>query len=383
MTETTVETSPHQMRREIGLVGAILMGLGSIVGTGVFVSIGIAAGVVGPNVLVAIFFAALLAICNGLSSAQLAAAHPVSGGTYEYGYRWLTPTLGFSAGWLFLCAKSASAATALLGFAGYIYSVNPGAKSYDSIFIAIALAALVLLTVFTLAGIKRTNVINSLIVGLTLITLITFVCVGFPTAISNSVSNMKGIFDPKTLGFPNLFHATALMFVAYTGYGRIATLGEEVKNPRKTIPTAMIATLVVTMILYLSVGWVAIGIVGADELAASSEKWVAPLLFAGASLNLPWLKSLLLFGAITAMLGVVLNLLLGLSRVVLAMSRRRDLPDQLSVINHKGRSQAGDGLGCCDHCRARIDRGCSFVLDVQCTYRVGLLLANESLRDQA
>ena len=100
------------LRREVGVFGAMMMGLGSIVGTGVFVSIGIAAGVTGPSVVLAIVVAALVATFNGLSSAQLAANHPVSGGTYEYGYRWLHPTLGFMAGWMFLCAKSASAATA-------------------------------------------------------------------------------------------------------------------------------------------------------------------------------------------------------------------------------------------------------------------------------
>ena len=89
-----------------------MMGLGSMVGTGVFVSIGIAAGVAGPSVLLAIALAALVATCNALSSAQLAASHPVSGGTYEYGYRYLNPRLGLTAGWMFLCAKSASAATA-------------------------------------------------------------------------------------------------------------------------------------------------------------------------------------------------------------------------------------------------------------------------------
>ena len=151
------------MKREIGLAGAILMGLGSIVGTGVFVSIGIAAGIAGPNVLLAIFLASLLAICNGLSSAQLAANHPVSGGTYEYGYRWLTPSLGFSAGWLFLCAKSASAATALLGLVGYIYAATAGAQPLDGVLIGMAIVALVLLTGLTLLGIKRTNTINSLI----------------------------------------------------------------------------------------------------------------------------------------------------------------------------------------------------------------------------
>src|SRR5690554_7703430 len=100
-----------------------MMGLGSIVGTGVFVSLGIGAGIAGPAVVLAIALAALVAACNGLSSAQLAAAHPVSGGTYEYGYKYLNPVLGFVAGWMFLCAKSASAATAALGFAGYVLSV--------------------------------------------------------------------------------------------------------------------------------------------------------------------------------------------------------------------------------------------------------------------
>ena len=109
-----------QLKRELGVSGATLMGLGSIIGTGIFVSVGIAAGVAGPSVLIAIGIAALVATCNGLSSAQLAASHPVSGGTYEYGYRYLRPSLGFTAGWVFLLAKSASAATAALGFSGYL-----------------------------------------------------------------------------------------------------------------------------------------------------------------------------------------------------------------------------------------------------------------------
>ena len=110
----------QRLGRVVRFPGAVLLGLGSIVGTGAFVSIGIAAGVAGPSVLLAIALAGLLATCNGLSSAQLAASHPVSGGTYEYGYRYLTPTLGFTAGWMFMSAKSASAATAALGLAGYL-----------------------------------------------------------------------------------------------------------------------------------------------------------------------------------------------------------------------------------------------------------------------
>ena len=109
-----------ELKREVGVFGATMMGMGAMVGTGVFVSIGIAAGVAGPSVVLAIALAAVVATCNALSSAQLAASMPVSGGTYEYGYAYLSPWLGFTAGWMFLCAKVASATTAALGFAGYL-----------------------------------------------------------------------------------------------------------------------------------------------------------------------------------------------------------------------------------------------------------------------
>ena len=154
-----------QLTREVGLFGAVLMGLGSIVGTGVFVSIGIAAGVTGPSVILAVVLAALLAGCNALSSAQLAASHPVSGGTYEYGYKYLSPALGFSAGWMFLCAKSASAATAALGFSGYLLHAtgqDPGLLRW------VALAAVAVLTMLVYSGLRRSNTANIVIVSLTL-----------------------------------------------------------------------------------------------------------------------------------------------------------------------------------------------------------------------
>ncbi|PLZ80339.1 amino acid permease, partial [Fischerella thermalis] len=112
----SVGNSQPQLKRELGVFGATVMGLGSIIGTGVFVSIGIAAGIAGPAVILAVAIGAIVAIFNGLSSAQLAANHPLSGGSYEYGYKYLTPSFGFTAGWMFLVAKTASAATAALGF---------------------------------------------------------------------------------------------------------------------------------------------------------------------------------------------------------------------------------------------------------------------------
>ena len=313
----------------------MMMGLGSIVGTGVFVSIAIATGIAGADVIFAIAIAALVAICNGLSSAQLAANYPVSGGTYEYGYRLLPTSLGFIAGWMFLFAKSASAATAALGLSGYIMAtVGEGMGEYSRFAsVAIALAVLLLLTVLTLIGIKRTNSINILIVSVTLISLMCFVVVGLPKATENFRENLSQsfsltLFSTQSQRWPALLEATALMFVAYTGYGRIATLGEEVKEPHRTIPRAVIGTLAVSMLLYFAVAFVAVGAVGADKFAEAAENKIAALSVVAEHFNADWVAYVISIGAITAMLGVLLNLLLGLSRVLLAMARRRDMPQQ-------------------------------------------------------
>ena len=304
------------------------MGLGSIVGTGVFVSIGIAAGITGPSVVLAVVLAAFVATANGLSSAQLAAAHPVSGGTYEYGYRYLNPTLGFTAGWMVLLAKSASAATAALGFGGYFLDLLGVGTGW---LVPTALAAVVALTAIVLVGIRSSNAVNITIVSVTLLALAAFVVVGLPEV---DGVNFEGFIGDG--GAPGFIEAIALMFVAYTGYGRIATLGEEVREPRRTIPKAIIATLVTTMVLYGAVAFVAVGVGGAATLADLTERLAAPLEELAKGFSGDGLGALVAIGAITAMLGVLLNLVLGLSRVLLAMGRRGDMPPATARINPAG-----------------------------------------------
>jgi APA family basic amino acid/polyamine antiporter len=302
------------LKRELDVFGATIMGLGSIIGTGVFVSIGIAAGIAGPAVIIAIAVAAAVATCKALNSAQLAANHPISGGTYEYGYRYLNPTLGFAAGWMFLCAKTAPAATAALGFAGYLLNATSQDPRWA---MPVAVGTVVMLTGVVLAGIRISNRANIAIVSVTLLSLIAFIAVG-----SSQVSTSRLVmhFEPASL-----LHATALMFVAFTGYGRIATLGEEVLEPRRTIPRAIIATLIVSMLLYIAIAIVAVGAAGADRLQTATAEKAAPLEIVSQNfpLNIHWLVAI---GAMTAMLGVLLNLVLGLSRVMLAMGRRGDMP---------------------------------------------------------
>lgn len=326
------------LKRELGVFGAVMMGMGSIIGTGVFVSIGIGAGITGPAVVLAIAIGAIVATFNGLSSAQLAANHPISGGTYEYGYRYLNPRLGFVAGWMFLLAKSASAATAALGFSGYLLEAI---DVEGNLLVPIALAAIITLTVIVLAGIRRSNTANIVIVSITIFTLLFFLIMGLTSGVNGD--NFNPFFAGENVAsddiagvIQSLLHASALMFVAYTGYGRIATLGEEVREPRRTIPRAIITTLITTMLLYVSVAFVAVGVLGAEPLSAATTGSAAPLEVAARQFDASFAPQIMAFGAMTAMLGVLLNLILGLSRVLLAMGRRHDMPPAVAALNASG-----------------------------------------------
>ena len=323
----------HSLRREVGLPGAVLLGLGSMVGTGVFVSVGIATGVAGPSVIAATLIAALIATANGLSSAQLASAHPVSGGTYEYGYLWLSPAFGFSAGWMFMLAKSASAATAALGLSGYLldgFGVAPGGWH-----VAVAVAAALAITAFVAGGIRRSNLGNAVVVGLALAGLVLLIGFSLPR-IAAEGANRFTPFLPRSGdadGIQALLHGSALMFVAFTGYGRIATLGEEVRDPRHVIPRAIVVTMLVVSVLYLGVATAGVGVLGAEAFGEAAERTAAPLEAVAAALGVPFLVRFLAVAAIAAMAGVLLNLVLGLSRVLLAMARRRDAPRFLARID--------------------------------------------------
>lgn len=319
-----------QLDRELGVGHATLLGLGSILGTGVFVSIGLAASATGPSVVFAVALAAIIATCNALSSAQLAAAHPVSGGTYEYGHEYLVPSLGFAAGWLFLCAKSASAATAALGASGYLL----GALSIDALssrVTLLALAMVVAITTLVALGIRRSARANAIMVLVTVAALVTFVAVALPAGSAEVWSDLDS--DSLTGGTSGLLEATALMFVAFAGYGRIATMGEEVRDPKKNIPKAVITTLIVSAALYLLVAVAAVGVAGTARLGDLTVGTAAPLEVITLGLGHEHAARIIAVGAITAMLGALLNLVLGLSRVVLAMSRRGDLPGGLGAIH--------------------------------------------------
>ena len=315
------------LRRDLGLVDAVGVGLGAIIGAGIFVVTGVAAGVAGPAFIVGLLIAGAAATCNALSSAELAARYPQSGGTYEYGYRLLHPILGFSAGWMFLASKLAAGGTVALGFGSYFSRLVPGIAPVTA-----AVAAAILLTGANLFGIKKAGRLNALIVLLTLVALICFVIAGIP---SFDTANLQP-FAPN--GFSGIAESAALLFFAYTGYARIATLGEEVREPRTTIPRAVIITIIVSIVLYIAVALVAVGSVGSGALAGSDS----PLEFAAGEFDLPGIALIVMIGATTAMLGVLLSQIVGISRMMFAMARRDDLPE---VLEHTSRRYAVPDVG--------------------------------------
>jgi basic amino acid/polyamine antiporter, APA family len=311
---------PAELRRDLGLLDAVGVGFGAIVGAGIFVVTGVAAGIAGPAFLVGLFLAGIAATCNALSSAQLAAEYPQSGGTYEYGYRVLNPWAGFAAGWMFLASKISAAGTVALGLAGYLDALIPGLQPR-----AIAVGAILVFTVLNYFGVKRSSRANLLIVAASLGALATFVIAGFGAG-AFRLANLQP-FAPT--GWRGILESGAILFFAYSGYARIATLGEEVREPKRTIPRAILITIFGAVLLYFAVAITAVGSVGASAMAETA----APLQVAAESFGVPWVALVVSVGGVTAMLGVILSQLLGLSRMAFAMARRGDLPPFLEHVH--------------------------------------------------
>lgn len=289
-----------------------------MVGTGVFVSLGFVAESAGSLAWLSVLLAAGLALCNALSSAQLAAAHPVSGGAYEYGSQYVHPALGYSAGWMFLCAKSATAAAACLAMADALMRwVAPGGP------VSVTACVLALLTTALAAtGLRKSNLANMV--------LILFV---LGALFIGCIAAWQTFTPPDTLPIaatPNarqLLGAAALAFVAFTGYGRIATLGEEIRDPQRSIPRAVLWTVFITAIVYLTVIFTLTG--------RLTESWdrTGPVLPSILSQAPPWIPALIQAAAVVCLFSVLLNLILGLSRVLLAMARRGHMPSALQVVS--------------------------------------------------
>ena len=312
---------PDRLARRLGTGDAVVLGLGSMLGAGVFAAVGPAARAAGAWLLAALALAGLVAYCNATSSADLAARHPESGGAYAYGRRRLGPFWGFLAGWAFVAGKLASCAAMALTVGGY---------AAPRLARPVALAALAAVTALNYRGVAKTVGATRAIVALVLLALAAAVA-GMLLGGQASLGNLgRGAATPGLLG---VLQAAGLLFFAFAGYARVATLGEEVVDPARTIPRAVPLALGIVLAVYALVCGAALLAVGPAVLAAAK----APLAAAVAAGRLRWLVAPVRAGAAVASVGVLLSLQAGVSRTAFAMAANRDLPAPLAAVHPRFR----------------------------------------------
>lgn len=318
MSENTPAGAPSgngELRRSLGVFDAVAIGLGSMIGAGIFAALGPAARAAGSGLLLGLAVAAVVAYCNATSSARLAARYPASGGTYVYGRERLGDFWGYLAGWGFVVGKAASCAAMALTVGAYVW---PGQAH------AVAVAAVVALTAVNYAGVQKSAWLTRIVVALVLAVLAAVIVAAFTAAGAGA--------DPFRLTGATaggVVQAAGLLFFAFAGYARIATLGEEVRDPARTIPRAIPLALSIALAVYALVAVAALSVLGPTRLAQSAAPLVETARAAGAG----WLVPLVQAGAAVAALGSLLALILGVSRTTLAMARDRHLPHALAAVH--------------------------------------------------
>ncbi|MEN3585734.1 APC family permease [Streptomyces sp. ZYX-F-203] len=304
-----------ELRRTLGLGDAVVIGLGSMIGAGIFAAPGPAVRAAGSALPAALALAALVAYCNAVSSARLAARHPASGGAYVHGRERLGAFWGYLAGWAFIVGKTASCAAMALTVGAYLWPERAH---------AVAVATVVVLTAVNYGGVAKSASLTRAIVAVTLAVLAAVV-------VASASSDRSDVGRPDWGGGldSGVLQAAGLLFFAFAGYARIATLGEEVRDPARTIPRAIPLALGIALAVYGCVVLAALSVLGTSGLGEAT----APLADAVRAAGVPWLAPVVRAGAAVAALGSLLALILGVSRTTLAMARDRHLPRGLAAVH--------------------------------------------------
>lgn len=313
---TRPQDDQPELQRRLGVFDAVVVGLGSMIGAGIFAALGPAAAAAGSGLLVGLAVAAVVAYCNATASARLAAKYPESGGTYVYGRERLGDFWGYLAGWSFVVGKTASCAAMALTVGVYLW------PAYAH---AVAVAAVVLVTAVNYRGVQKSALLTRVIVAIVLAALALVVVVSLSSGHA-FVGNLDIGADTTAGG---VLQAGGLLFFAFAGYARIATLGEEVRDPARTIPRAIPLALGITLGTYTVVGVAVLAVLGSDRLRSSRAPLADAVRVAGAG----WLEPAVQIGAAIAALGSLLALMLGVSRTTLAMARDRHLPHVLAGVH--------------------------------------------------
>jgi amino acid transporter len=310
------DATREQLQRTLGFFDAVVIGLGSMLGAGIFAALAPAAQAAGSGLLLGLAVAAVIAYCNATSSAKLAAIYPASGGTYVYGRKRLGDFWGYLAGWGFVVGKVASCAAMALTVGAYIWPSHAH---------EVAVGAVVAMTMVNYFGVKKSAWLTRLIVTVVLAVLAAVVA---SVVVAGAVPSER-LAIPASASMTGVLQAAGLLFFAFAGYARIATLGEEVRDPARTIPRAIPMALGVALVVYAAVAVAAVAALGPAGLAMS----VAPLTDVVRVSGAGWMAPVVEAGAAVAALGSLLALILGVSRTALAMARDGHLPRVLAAVH--------------------------------------------------
>jgi basic amino acid/polyamine antiporter, APA family len=313
------EQEPRKLKRSIGLWSAVAINVGAIIGGGIFVVTGIVAGYAGSALIVSMIIAGMIAFITAWSFAKLTAWQPVEGGVYEYGRQLVSPFAGFLAGWMWLVANTFTGAAVSLGFAFYLSAAFPGLPTN-----IVAAVLCLAFTALNLVGAKESTKVNNVLVAIKLAVLAFFVVFGVTHAHLNNFSP----FNPFSSG---VLYGAFFIFFAYGGFARVSVIAEEVKEPKRNVPRALLYSLGISMIVYVLVGLVAVGLLGSEGLSNSASPLSAAIGVAGSSLAV----QIVAIGGLVATASVLLTAILGVSRMAYSMARRKDFPSALAKLHHK------------------------------------------------
>ncbi|MGF3523209.1 MAG: APC family permease [Candidatus Bathyarchaeia archaeon] len=306
-----------QLKPTLSLLDATAISIGAIIGGGIFVVTGIAAGTAGSALVISMLIAAIIAALTALSFAELSAWQPVEGSVYEYTRRLVSPFAGFLTGWMWLISNTFGGAAVSLGFAYYFTAALPTVP--PNILAAIVCLAF---TALNYVGVRKSAILNNLLVAIKLSILGFFVIYGvFFVKPEN--------FEPFLPLQQGVLFGAYFIFFAYGGFARAAVIGEEVKNAKQTVPKAILLSLAASTIIYIFVGTVAVGLVGSNALKATES----PLTLAIGATGNPWAQQIVSAGALVATASVLLTAVLGVSRMAFSMARKKDLPILMSKIH--------------------------------------------------
>lgn len=308
------------LKRTLNLLDATFVGIGAIIGAGIFVVLGIAIGYAGPAVIFSIIIAGIVASFTALSFAELGSAIPKEGGAYTYAYELLSPYAAFVVGCLWIFAQIVAGVAISIGFASYFVTVFPILPAN-----LVAVLAALALTGLNLIGIKQSTAVNNVLVVIKIAILAVFISIGLLHVNTQNYGNIS------PTGLFGILQGAGFIFFAYLGFGRIATLGEEVKRPQRTLPLAILIALLVSIVVYILTALTATGLVNYQILANSGS----PIAVAAQATGNLTLVTAVSLGALVATASVLLTNLIGLSRVSYAMARNEQLPKTVGKVSSR------------------------------------------------